>query len=259
MTIVYKCPYCNKDSFSKTSKKQGFFTSWKDVRSHVSTCSSNTRDYIFSLVYGPINISTLQGKNFIEIRILYPLLESSIKAHISKQLRKTGNTTNIVWSFETAKSAILHFVEINSRIPTSRDTYSSYELPSDQWVKKHYNSWNDFITLCGLESSSLSGYGNCYKFEDGNTYRSSLELHFVKNYLHNKLLYIYEKPYPGNTNRISDFYIPKYSTFIEIAGGLRPEVIKEKIQFCIDNKLRLLVLYPRQIYKKSFNLLDYLE
>lgn len=259
MDNTYNCPYCYKNTFAKSSDKQGFFKSWKDVRNHVSKCPSNTRDYIFSLVYGPMRLDTLQGKNFMQIRELYPLLEPSIKTNISKQLRKTGYTTNILWSFDTAKAAILNFVEVNSRIPTSRDTYNNYELPSDQWVKKHYSSWNDFIAICGLEPSLISGYGNCHKFHDGNTYRSSLELYFVSNFLYNKLTYIYEKPYPGNTNRISDFYLPDYGLYIEIAGGLRPEVIKEKIQFCIDNKLKLLVLYPKQIYKHNFNLLEHIK
>jgi len=259
MTNTYSCPYCHKDTFAKSSDKQGFFTSWKDVRNHVSKCSFNTREYVFSLVYGPIKLANLYGKNFIQLRELYPLLEPSIKIHITKQIRKAGITTNISWSFETAKAAILNFVETNSRLPTSRDTYNSYELPSDQWVKKHYSTWNDFIALCGLKPNSLSGYGSCHKFVDGNTYRSSLELYFVSNFLYNKFSYEYEKPYPGNTNRISDFYIPEYNTFLEIAGGLRPEVITEKIQFCLDNKLKLLVLYPKQIYKKDFNLSKYLE
>lgn len=253
---MYTCPYCNKSNFSSSSKKKGSFLSWLDVRHHASKCALNTHDYVFSAIYGPINYKSLTGKNFKQIRAEYPDLEQTLKTHITKYLRKSGHTTSLIWTLDSATQAVKEFVQANNRIPTSRDTYNNFELPSDHWAKKYYKSWNNFITLCGFTPSKVSGYGNCFDYIDGNTYRSALELYFVTTFLYQQLDYEYEKYYPGDTNRISDFYLPKYDLFIEIAGGLRPEVIKEKIKFSIDNNLRLLVLYPRDIYKKSFNLLD---
>lgn len=243
------CPYCNS-----------YFDTWKSVRAHISHCIHTNHKYVISLTEGSIDISqVVDFISFSNLKQTYPNIEPSLLKHIVKHIRKKGYTTKNSWTAETAKEAVILFFITNNRVPTSRDTYNNILLPSDRWVKKHYTTWNNFIVFCGLKPSSISGYGDCHKFKDGKTYRSSLEVYFVSNFLYNKLTYVYEKPYPGNTNRISDFYLPDYNLYIEIAGGLRPEVIKEKIQFCIDNKLKLLVLYPKQIYKQNFNLLEHIK
>ena len=232
------CPYCSK-----------LFENWYSVRKHISKCNNNTKSYIISLIYGPIKF---KEQDYKKLREEYPLLEKSLIYHISDLLNKQDKFTGVIWDRIKAKEAALSFYSTFNRSPISRDTYKNSSLPSDHWIKSEFGSWNNFINYCGLKTSGY--YGNSIKGVDGNTYRSNLELFFVENYLLNKYEYIYEKDYPGNTNRISDFYLPNYDTYIEIAGGLRPEVIKEKIDYCINNKLKLLVLYPRHIYNFKYNL-----
>jgi hypothetical protein len=238
------CPYCNK-----------LFVSWKSVRGHVSSCFKKDESFIISCIYGPILIKELQGTTFKQIKSKYPNIEKSILSYISKTLRNQGFSTSVRWTKETAKQAMLDYYKKHNSVPTARDTYGNPELPSDTWVKETFTLWNSFIEYCGFTPNE-NGYGTLIKFNDGNSYRSKLEVYFVENYLVDKFVYVYEKPYPGNTTRISDFYLPDFDIYIEIAGGLRPEVIKEKIKFCVDNNLKLLVLYPRNIYSGNINLQD---
>jgi hypothetical protein len=236
-----KCPYCSYTS-----------SAWKSVRAHVSNCSSNTHTYFIGLLSGPILLADLYNKNYIDIRNIYPNLSSSETASISKRLYKLGYSTAVHWDNKTAKKAINEWVTANNKVPIARDTYNNPFLPSDQWAKKYFNTWNSFIMYCGHTPNE--GYGTTIYYKDGTILRSNLEFFFLDNYLFDKHSYLYEKLYPGNTNRISDFYLPEYDLYIELAGGLRPEVIAEKISYCKNKNLKLLVLYPKQVYSKNFNL-----
>jgi hypothetical protein len=242
-----KCPYCDYRA-----------SSWKKVRPHTSHCSLSTKNYYISLIYGPILLESLYGKNYVEIRKMYSKLPSSELATISSYLNKVGYNTSIVWTRDSAKEAVLSWAKIKGKQPTSKDTEYNKNIPSSKWAQHHFGSWNNFIEYCGFTPNN-SGFGTTIKYKDGNLLRSNLEFHFVDNHLYGKYDYIYEKDYPGNTHRICDFYLPEWDVYIEIAGGLRPEVIEEKIQYCKENNLNLLVLYPRTVYSKNFDLQAELE
>lgn len=217
------------------------------VRKHTSTCQKNTKEYAISLYYGAIAYSDMIDLSQRQFNEKYPNIEKSLRSNIFKQLRKLGyGVHDYDLYLARSKKAVLAFFLEKGQIPTSRDTYHIKDLPSDNWCKKYFGSWNNFILECGLEPSEQSGYGIFTKAEDGITYRSNLEATFVNKYLHNKYTYEYEKPYPTG-NRISDFYIVELDLYIEVAGGLRPEVISEKIQYSKDNNINLKVVYPRQI------------
>lgn len=240
-----QCPYC--DYVSDT---------WKSVRGHIPSCNQSTHLYYISLIKGPIDLSTLDNKNYLELRQQFYDLPSEEIASITERLRKRGFSTNVSWNLEKAKEAVVEWVNKHNKIPSSRDTYHSSVLPSDKWAKQNFKTWNKFIEYCGYEPSENSGFGKTIRYNEEITVRSNFEFYFLDNFLYNKYAFVYEKPYPGNSNRFCDFYLLEYDLYIELAGGLRPEVTKEKIDFCITNNLKLLVLYPKQVYSKNFNLKD---
>jgi hypothetical protein len=237
-----QCPYCTYVN-----------SSWKSIRAHTSNCSLSTHDYFISLTYGPILLSSLENENYLNIKKMFPNISSAELSSLSTLLRKRGYSTKVEWDTLSAKNAIVLWVQQYNKIPSSRDTYNNTNLPSDSWVKRNFKTWNSFITYCGYTPSN-NQYGTNLLYKDNTMLRSNFEYYFVDNYLYGKYNYEYEKSYPGNTNRVCDYYLYDYDLYIELAGGLRPEVIKEKINFCKDNGLKLLVLYPKQIYNKNFSL-----
>ena len=234
-----KCPYCDKR-----------FNGWKSVRAHSSKCQSNDHRFAITLEYGPISyeeIGSLRSQEFFK---KYPLIDQDKKSNLNKTLRKHGYTGAKKYSKEEAKVSILQFFLKNGRNPTTRDTYYDHSLPTDKWCKETFGSWNKTLKFCGLEENSTY-YGVKSLGLDGIYYRSTLESNFADKYLYNKYRYEYEKPYPFNSSRISDFYLPDLDLYIEIAGGLRPEVIREKIDFCKKYSLNLKVFYPNDILKNK--------
>ena len=234
------CPYCNKS-----------FNSWLSVRGHIPSCSMKTNEYYIHKDIGPIHFSEFYLNSVKSFNSKYPEVTSVEKNSARKTLRKYGFSSCKEWTLESAKEAILKFYKDNGRNPTSRDVKGN-NIPSEPWSRNNLNGWNSLLIYCGLEINN-NGFGNMSKAKDGVVYRSSLEAKFVDKFLYLRETYIYEKPYPGNTSRISDFYLPDYDLYIEIAGGLRPEVIQEKISYCINNKLGLLVIRPRELDKNSLN------
>jgi len=232
-----KCPYCFN-----------LFPSWKSVRAHTSHCKKSNKNFCISLVYGPINLKNLDFISFRELKNKYPKIEKHLIDYIARKVDfKSGD-----FSKEKARERALKFFELYNKSPSSRDTYVYSWLYNDKIIKENFNTWNKFLEYCNLPLNNV-GYGNNSKALDGTVCRSNLEVYFINNILLNNYQYEYEKPYV-NSSRVSDFYLPKYTLYIELAGGLRPEVIKEKIELSKKQKLNLLVLYPRQIYKTDFNL-----
>ncbi len=240
-----KCPYCSKN-----------FIQWISVRKHVSNCDKNNYNYIITLEYGPISYEELSSITYREFKHKYPNIPASTTAGISKNLLKRGITSWKSMDKETIKEAFIKFYKKNNRPPTSRDCYKEYYLPTDFNCKQLFGSFNKALNYAGFESNN-SGFGiNTYGL-DGKKYLSTLEALFVNKYLYGKYTYEYEKPYPSNpNNRISDFYIKELDLYIEVAGGLRPEVIKEKIDFCIKNNLNIKIIYPKDIYKDKVTFMD---
>lgn len=236
------CPYCDK-----------YFKEWISVRKHVSKCSKNSYEFVITLEYGPISYTELSNLTYREFKYKYPNIPNSTSASIGKALNKRGITSWKAMSKEEIKESFCKFQLINGRAPTSRDCYNNYYLPTDRRCKELFGTFNAAIIYSGLQPSKQSGFGIITKAIDGETYKSNLEAIFVNKYLYGKYLYEYEKPYNIN-NRISDFYLPEYNLYIEVAGGLRPEVIKEKIDFCNKSNLNLLVVYPSQILANKVNM-----
>lgn len=233
------CPYCNS-----------VFLSWLSVRNHTSKCIHNNHEYHISITYGPIHYSEFTSK----IRYKYPHITGVADAR--KKFRKYNIPLKEVihiWNKESVKEAILFFEKTNERVPQARDfeNNDNYNYPGRETVKDIFGSWNEAIIYSGLKPNYNDGFGNRVVGLDGLLYRSNYEALFANKYLYNKENYIYELKYT-NENRFYDFYLPDRDIYIEIDGGLRPEIIKEKIQINKELNRNLIVVKTKDINKFRF-------
>jgi hypothetical protein len=230
MIEEYKCPYCGQDSYAKTSKNKGLFTNWKSVINHTSKCADNDKTYSIDSTYGPIAIEEILNTSVAELRRKYPNIsfKNKFKSNpIDKSSRLEYSANEII-------ELIRLFVNINGKIPEYRDFSFKNGYTSADAVKYHFGSWNKGIEAAGFTPNIQSGYGIRTLGLDGHLYRSQAEAYFADTYLYNKHQYIVEPKYPRPYNRYYDWYISSIDLYIELDGGIRPEVTKEKI---VINKL----------------------
>jgi len=230
MNIEYKCPYCGTDSYAKSSKKSGKFESWKSVINHTSNCVRNNKSYSIDITYGPIPIKEIINTSVAELRRKYPNItfKNKFKSNPIDKSRRLD------YSAEEIIELIRLFVTTNGKIPEYRDFSFKNGYTSAEAVKYHFGSWNKGIEAAGFTPNTQSGYGIRTHGLDNHLYRSQAEAYFCDNFLFNKYDYIIEPAYPEKYNKYYDWYIPSLDLYIELDGGCRPEIIKEKIQI---NKL----------------------
>lgn len=249
-----RCPYCDKA-----------FKSWGSVRSHISSCALNSREYYISEIYGPIEYQFFNNKHLAEIQDIYPSITDSTLENVKRIVRGIDTQVNLTnmkkveWTKETCIDAIHSYVDTTGKIPSTRECKNIANFPSKGTIYTKFGSWNKFIEEAGFEPSIKCGYGKSTMAADGVMYRSGLEAYFVDNYLFNKYDYVYEQSYPTECNlprRLYDFYIPSLDLYIEIAGGLRDDVIQLKVDKAKKAKINLLVCYPRQIYSNKYTLAE---
>lgn len=79
-------------------------------------------------------------------------------------------------------------------------------------------------------------------------------MYFADTFLYGNYTYDIEPKYPEPHNRYYDWYVHELDLYIELDGGIRPEVIKEKVS--INKKLgrNLKVVKTSEIYVSTFNL-----
>lgn len=230
---IFACPYCGQDSYAKSSKTKGLFTSWVSVRRHISLCSSNTGEYTIDEVYGPIHWSEFVKDKYY-IANIYPKLTKI--TNILHSFRKKGfvlpNMT-AVGSNDILFNYVKDWVEKTGAVPSPRDWYNS-KYPKPRQIIERFQTWNNFIEAAGFTPNIQNGYGIDTYGLDGHLYRSRSEAYFADNYLYNKYQYVIEPKYPAPYHKYYDWYVPSYNLYIELDGEIRPEVIKEKIEI---NKL----------------------
>lgn len=149
-------------------------------------------------------------------------------------------------------SLIQEFNTVELRVPQARDFINNPKYPSYTVYQDRFGSWNKAVELAGFTPNINDGYGTRTLAKDGILYRSQTEAHFVNHHLFDIHDYEYEKEY-GN-GWLFDFYLPEKDLYIEIDGGIRPERIKEKINFCNINNIKLLVITKEEVYKNNFAL-----
>lgn len=236
MNKNFSCPYCGQNSYAKTSKTKGEYTSWKTVRAHISKCSKNNNEYTIDLSAGPVHYSIFLTSKFEELKKLLPKsrLSDCVKHFKSKGLLPNHYYLDRYFSKQEIIASIQHFYKIHGNIPAYRDFYANPHYPHAVTVKEHFGSWNDAIEAAGYIPNIQNGFGYDTFGLDGHLYRSTSEAYFADNYLHKKYEYIIEPKYPSPYNKYYDWYIPLLDLYIELDGGIRPETTKDKIEI---NKL----------------------
>ena len=246
--MKFICPYCK----TGITKKKIAFSSWKAVNRHISYCPESTESLFCDEVYGPISIDFINKHSTSYLKTIYPKFKTSFA-----KVRSTILPSPLEWRKDELVLKAKEFYIEHLRIPTSKDYMEINFYPSKACVYNHFTSWEQYILAAELEYTN-KGYGYPTTGIDGNRYRSTLEAIFADKFLFNKYDYIIEPRYPHNINKYYDWYIPYLDLYIELAGGLRNNIIQEKIEL---NKLfnnKLLVIKPSYIYKYT-NLQDILN
>lgn len=255
MEIDYKCPYCGRNSYAKSSRKPGKYTDWKSVVRHTSSCNKNDNSFIVTNEYGPISIEEIITTDPKKLKQRYP--KTSFYDKI-KHLKKLGKLTNIpsfkiTHTKESIISSIIDFYNTFSRLPGIRDFSSNNpSYPNHDTVKTHFGSWNAAIEAAGFIPNIQNGFGINTRGLDAHLYRSSIEAYFCDTYLFGTYEYIIEPRYPEPYYKFYDWYIPSLDLYIELDGGIRPETTKEKIN--INNILnrKCLFLDTDSIYNRTY-------
>jgi len=160
-----------------------------------------------------------------------------------------ANKANTAWTKESIIESIQEFHKVNGRIPSARDFISPY--PACNAVAYHFSSWNAGIEAAGFIPNIQKGYGITTVGKDGNLYRSQAEAHFADTFLLGKYAYDVEPKYPG-FNKYYDWYIKELDLYIELDGGIRPNVIVDKEDINEELGRNLLVIPTSELYKTEY-------
>lgn len=254
---IYKCPYCGNSQSKKVK-----YRSWKGVAAHSVNCNQYTGEYVINLDKGPIHYSyfvnntTESLKNEFGVTKYRDMLDKfRVNGFITPDNSKK-------YSKEQCIGAIRHMANLIGKTPTSehfRKTGGKY--PCIQYITEMFGSWNAALIEAGFELHHKSElYGVPSIGLDGHQYRSKAEARFSNRYLYGKFDYIIEPKYPTEYHKWYDWYVPELSLYIELDGGIRPEVIKEKIKI---NKLlcrKCLIIPTYTIRSPNRNILeDFME
>lgn len=243
------CPYCEK-----------VLPTFKAVRAHTSKCIKNTGEYSISIDYGPIHYTELLNNSYKVLKNKYPNLSLSFIVRKFKEIKLLPQhfVLKPVITKEYLITQIQNYVNTHGHIPSSKDfNFGTCEECCTYTYIKYFGSWNSAIEAAGFTPNIQNGYGINTKSLDGNVYRSQAEAYFVDNYLFGKYDYIIEPAYPKKYNKIYDWYIPSLNLYIELDGGIRPEIIKEKV---LINKLlnRLCLFIPVSSIYTNRQLTDFI-
>lgn len=252
MNQEYACPYCQQNTYAKTSKKSGKFNNWGVVSRHTAKCKLNNSRYIISPIYGPLLIADLELLGISNIKTIYPNL--ILKYKLKKARAKDMCSTD--FSNKYTKNSIIKdiqkFYKDSYKIPSTRDFKYNDEYPSPNTVIYHFGTWNDAIEAAGFQPNIQNGFGvNTYGL-DKHLYRSKAEAYFADNYLFNKYEYLVEPTYPAPHNKYYDWYIKDLDLYIELDGGCRPDTTIEKIEINKSLGRKLVILTTDSIYDNNY-------
>ena len=255
---MFKCPYCQQDSYSKTSKKKGQFESWKAVKGHTQKCSKSDKSYFIDSNIGPINIKEVYNLDYLKFRFKFSEAKTNIhnikRSFIQRNINTGIHSKHITKEFIIDK--IKEFYLKNNRIPNYRDfdtKNSSIDYISSTTIQTYFGTFNEAIKAAGFKPDYNDGFGIRTVAKDGILYRSQAEAYFVDNYLYGKYKYEYERKY-DNYTKWYDFYLPELNLYIELDGGLRPQVIEEKILINKQENKNFIVIKTSDIYKNCLSL-----
>lgn len=274
MNTFYACPYCGQYQSSKTLIS---FSSWRAVATHTITCKNNDHTFTIHSVKGPVRkrlktrwdkesvITAIQTFYSTEGRIpnkreftvtQYPSHETvrRIFGSWNKGIVAAGLPID-EWDKESIILSIKLFFAENNRIPIAKE-FKGYKYPSNSTVIRHFSSWNTAIEAAGFIPNMPYSFGNITQGLDGHMYRSGAEAYFCDNFLFNKHTYIIEPKYPKPYTRIYDWYVQDLDLYIELTGGLYPDVIEEKIKINKALSRNLIVIHTKDLYRKNFRFIE---
>lgn len=118
-------------------------------------------------------------------------------------------------------------------------------------AKTLFGNWNNAVKAAGLKPNDTK-YKHCkIKCADGDVV-DSLSERTIDEFLFNKdITHTIHKTYPNSKKRY-DFYLPDFDIYVEYFGltgvASYDRATEEKIKFCKDNDLKLIAIYPTDIY-----------
>ncbi|MDP3792780.1 MAG: hypothetical protein Q8Q89_03545 [bacterium] len=240
------CQYSNQ----KTGKwlvcenllcRQGFYRVESAVLDH-NYCSKSCAAIVNNQKYPkwPARYCTRKGCKNIVKRVESPYC--SIEC---------GKLARFKYTKEEIVEIIQKYFKNNSRIPPKREvreiSHKAIHL---------FDSWNNAILAAGL-IPNRSQDNRMYKrisgkALDGHPCDSASEI-LIDNWLHkNRIDHERNSPYP-TTNHKSDWSIKNGKIFVEYFGLAKDSPrydrsIKEKIKICRENKIKLVAIYPKNLY-----------
>jgi hypothetical protein len=117
---------------------------------------------------------------------------------------------------------------------------------------RFFGSWNKAIKECGLEPNKRVFVRKKIKCSDGHIV-DSLSERVIDEYLNsNRIKHEIQKNYPSS-NWVCDFYLTELDVYVEYFGlyyavDEYKEIADKKIKFCKNKKLKLIQIYPSDLY-----------
>ncbi len=239
---MYNCPYCNKE-----------LNSWKQIHNHIYGCSKANGEYYISLDHGPLHYSIFNKYSAKELKEKYPNLTKL--SNIKNSFKRRGINIDIIlrqiWTKDKVLTSVKEYIDIHGKVPSIRTFLNDYKYPCHETIRKYFSSYDELLSNLGYNISHSFGIPTFAK--DNIRYRSKAEAYFVDTYLYNKYKYEYEPKY-DNHNKYYDFYLPELNLYIEIDGGLRPQVIEEKIAINKQENKNLIVIPIFNLYNTNIPL-----
>lgn len=145
---------------------------------------------------------------------------------------------------------LIKFIELNQYVPNSKFNRSwSY------YARKYFGTWNNMIIQLGYKPNNQKFGKKILKCKDGHI-ADSISEKIVDDWLfENNIRHERKKKYP-NSNKDCDFYLIDKDIWLEyfgLAGELDEydQSIKEKKEICFKNNLKLVEIYPKDLYPKN--------
>ena len=161
----------------------------------------------------------------------------------------------VQYSKEYMLSCIKAYVQKYKKIPIQAEFNADKNFPSAVTVVKYCGSWENAILESGYIPDIGSGFGCYTKGLDGYMYRSKAEAYFADTYLYTKYNYDIEPTYSEPEQRRKyDWFIKELAIYIELDGGCRPNIIKEKRNINKSLNINCAIIPIKQIYtSKTLN------
>lgn len=167
----------------------------------------------------------------------------SREKYCSRKCKDLGETV----SAEELTKQIKDFVYKNRRIP-----YKS-ELGNYNAVRNRFETWNKAIIAAGFKPNPVM-FAKKYVANDGDKCDSLAEKIIDDWFFARRIKHKRSFPYPGNKKFTVDFKVGEnWIEFFGLSGELKryDELKKEKLKLAQGNKIKIIEIYPKDIFPTS--------